>query len=129
MKADAINVPDPALRDFVNDNPMGIELRGYEVAELLEGGRWKQFKAYRPNALGLQQVIGDAKWLTQRSIDRGVVVTYAIRPIVSLNPPKAEPAPAGDVDNVWLTTTLDDVTVVPVATWSAESPPAPEEHY
>ncbi len=86
MKTDAIEVPDESLRELINDNPLQIELRGYEVAKLTGAGRWEMYNRYRPSEAGRLQAAGDARWLTERNPG----VTYRVRALVSMNPPEPQ---------------------------------------
>lgn len=62
-----------------------MELRGYEVARLLDNGRWERVIAYQPNDVALRQAKRDANWFQWRASQRQVKETYRVRPIISLD--------------------------------------------
>ncbi len=79
----------------------GIELRGYELAELIRapdgGERWKQVIRYNPDDRGFRKAAADGEYFTAQH----PLTTYRVRPILSmpfppLEPEEAQPASAND---------------------------------
>lgn len=71
------------VREMKANNPLQIELRGYEVARATGRG-WEQVGAFRPTELGRRQAVKDAVALGGHH----PAETYKVRPIVSLQPPE-----------------------------------------
>jgi len=101
QQANPIEVPDEALRELMNSNPMQIELRGYEVARWT-GRSWDVAVKYQASERGRLNALATCTWLSER----WPTETYRVRPIISLEAPvpvaKEEPittlpAPAGDI--------------------------------
>jgi hypothetical protein len=72
-----------------NPNPLGLELRGYEVARATPSG-WIVASHWRPTDFALDEALKACAYLNERYPND----TYAVRAIVSMAPP--QPAPEGE---------------------------------